>query len=486
MPNLFNPRIFVLSMRLDELPPRENFLDWYNEIVEKAGLTDKRYPIKGMNVWTPYGWKIMQSVDSLIRKEFDATGHDEVNFPTLIPETEFAKEAEHIKGFGKDVFWVTHAGENELDVRLLLRPTSETAMYPMFSLWIRSHSDLPLKIYQIVSTFRYETKQTRAFIRVREIHFFESHTAHRDFEDAEKQIKEDLEILDRLMKKLCLPYLMHRRPDWDKFAGAYYSLGIDTLMEGKILQIGSIHQYRDNFSRPYDIEYEDENGEHRYVHQTTFGMSERLLGAVIGIHGDEHGLILPPAIAPYQVVIVPIPKKGHQEEVYAACRELEEELSGAGYRVHLDDRDMRPGNKYYQWEIKGVPIRIELGLRDMENGTVMLFRRDTLEKESVQRRGVAEKIAEIMQDIEKHLYVRAMKKMEGSIKEVSNLSETDPESMPEIIKASWCGKESCGIKMEEITDMNVLGTAEPEEKSQEKCLICGEKAEKYIYLSKTY
>lgn len=471
-------------MRLDELPSREDFLDWYNEIVEKAGLTDKRYPIKGMNVWTPYGWKIMQSIDALIRKEFDATGHEEVNFPTLIPENEFAKEAEHIKGFGKDVFWVTHAGENELDVRLLLRPTSETAMYPMFSLWIRSHSDLPLKIYQIVSTFRYETKQTRAFIRVREIHFFESHTAHRDLEDAERQIKEDLEILGRLMKKLCLPYLIHRRPDWDKFAGAYYSLGIDTLMEGKILQIGSIHQYRDNFSKPYEIMYEDEDGEHRYVHQTTFGMSERLLGAIIGVHGDERGLILPPAIAPYQVVIIPIPKKGHQERVYEECRELKKDLN-AYYRVHLDERELRPGNKYYQWEIKGVPVRIELGLRDIENGTVTIFRRDTLEKEIIRRGEVNEKVGEILKDVERHLFERAKKKMEGRIKEMSTLPDK-AENLPEIIKVAWCGKESCGIKMEELTDMNVLGTAEPEEKAQGKCPVCGEKGIKYIYLSKTY
>ncbi len=473
-------------MRLDELPPRENFNDWYNEIVEKAGLTDKRYPIKGMNVWIPYGWKVMQSVDSLIRKEFDATGHDEVCFPTLIPETEFAKEAEHIKGFGKDVYWVTHAGENELDVKLLLRPTSETAMYPMFSLWIRSHSDLPMKIYQIVSTFRYETKQTRAFIRVREIHFFESHTAHRDFEDAERQIKEDLEILERLMKKLCLPYLIHRRPDWDKFAGAYYSLGIDTLMEGKILQIGSIHQYKDNFSRPYDIRYEDENGEHRYVHQTTFGMSERLLGAIIGIHGDEHGLILPPAIAPYTVIIVPIPKKGHQEKVYEECIKLWDELKSAGFRVHFDGRDLRPGNKYYYWEIRGVPVRVELGLRDIENGEVVLFRRDKMEKKSVKRENLAEELRSLLTDIERNLYERAERKMQGRIVEADELSDLDPESAPDILKVKWCGKESCGIRMEEITDMNVLGTSEPEEKADGKCPICSKNAVKYVYLAKTY
>ena len=471
-------------MRLDELPPRENFLDWYNDIVEKAGMTDKRYPIKGMNVWMPYGWKTMRSIDELIRREMEKTGHEEVNFPTLIPETEFAKEAEHIRGFGKDVYWVTHAGENELDVKLLLRPTSETAMYPMFSLWIRSHSDLPLKIYQLVSTFRYETKQTRSFIRVREIHFFEAHTAHRDYESAESQIREDLGILDRLMKRLCIPYEVHRRPDWDKFAGAYYSLGIDTLMEGKILQIGSIHQYRDNFSRPYDIRYEDEEGEHHYVHQTTYGMSERLLGAIIGIHGDEHGLILPPAIAPYQIVIVPILRKGHKEEVSRACSELEKELSGAGFRVYLDDRELRPGSKYYEWEIRGVPLRLELGMRDMETGSVTLFRRDTLEKKSVPLKGIAAKLGELLKDMERHLYERAKEKMAGQTAEVEKLN--GPEGLPNIIKVRWCGKESCGLKMEELTGMSALGTAEPPEEADGKCPVCGKDAETFLYLARTY
>jgi prolyl-tRNA synthetase len=184
------------------MPGREEFNDWYNEIVEKLELTDKRYPIKGMNVWRPYGWKLMRNIDSLIRHEFDSMRHDEVLFPLLIPKDQFAKEAEHIKGFDSEVYWVTHAGLNELDVPLLLRPTSETAMYPMFSLWVRAHTDLPLKIYQLVNTFRYETKQTRAFIRVREIHFFESHTCHVDFKDAERQVDEDTEILRRFAGKL--------------------------------------------------------------------------------------------------------------------------------------------------------------------------------------------------------------------------------------------------------------------------------------------
>ncbi|MCD6382836.1 MAG: proline--tRNA ligase, partial [Thermoplasmata archaeon] len=322
---------------------KENFPEWYNEIVELSGLVDKRYPIKGMNVWLPYGWELMRNIDRVIREEMKRTSHQEVCFPLLIPKGEFQKEADHIKGFSEEVYWVTHGGSTPLDVPLLLRPTSETAMYPMFSLWVRSHSDLPLKIFQIVNVFRYETKQTRPFIRMREIHFFEAHTCHRDFEDAERQIKEDLEIMENVSKKLCIPYLELLRPEWDKFAGAYYTVGIDTLMpSGRTLQIASIHQYRDNFARAYNITYEDDDGEHRFVHQTTYGMSERLVGAIVGLHGDNRGIVLPPEIAPIQVVIVPIPKKGFRERVEEEARKVKNDLEEGGLRVVVDLRDIRP------------------------------------------------------------------------------------------------------------------------------------------------
>ena len=390
----------------------EDFSEWYNEIVEKANLTDKRYPIKGMNVWTPYGWKIMQAIDGHIRQEFDATNHNEVCFPLLIPEEQFQKEKEHIKGFDAEVFWVTYAGLNPLDVKLLLRPTSETAMYPMFALWVRSHADLPLKTYQIVNTFRYETKQTRAFIRVREIHFFESHTCHVDFEDAERQVKENYEIMERLSKKWCIPYRLLKRTDWDKFPGAFYTVGIDTsLPSGRSLQLGSIHQYKENFSRPYEIKYEDEKGEHKYVHQTTYGMSERLVGAVVAIHGDDKGLVLPPDIATNQVVIIPVLAKGATDVVSKAARDLYDELKAAGVRVHLDERDVRPGVKYFDWELKGVPLRLELGMRDMDKGMVTLVRRDTGEKSQRDRQGIVPAVRETLAQISREMFERAKKEM---------------------------------------------------------------------------
>lgn len=456
----------------------ENFSEWYNEVVEEAGLTDKRYPIKGMNVWPAYGWKIMRYVDSYIREELDATHHDEVCFPLLIPQTEFQKEKEHIKGFDAEVYWVTKAGDNELDIPLVLRPTSETAMYPMFSLWIRSHSDLPLKIYQLVNTFRYETKQTRAFMRVREIHFFESHTCHVDEEDAQKQIEEDIQILSKIAKKLCMPYMLLKRTEWDKFPGAYYTVGIDTtLVKGRSLQLGSIHHYHENFSKPFDIKYEDLNGELKYVHQTTYGMSERLLGAVIGVHGDDKGLVLPPAIAPFQVVIIPILAKGNVEEVEKQACILRDELRAAGIRVELDDGDERPGNKFFKWELKGVPLRLELGERDIKNGVVAFARRFDARKGSFQRSDVVNSVKAELDKIAEEMDANAWKKMKESVVSVDNL-ENPPEM---ILRFGWCGDENCGKAIEEKTGLKILGTPYIHEEFHGKCAGCGKDTDIVVY-----
>ncbi len=461
----------------------EDFSEWYNEIVEKANLTDKRYPIKGMNVWTPYGWKIMQAIDSHIRHEFDSTNHNEVCFPLLIPEDQFAKEKEHIKGFDSEVFWVTHAGLNKLDVKLLLRPTSETAMYPMFALWVRSHADLPLKTYQIVNTFRYETKQTRAFIRVREIHFFESHTCHADFEDAERQCREDYEIMGRLSKKWCIPYRLLKRTDWDKFPGAFYTVGIDTLLpDGRSLQLGSIHEYKENFSKPYEIKYEDEKGEHRYCHQTTYGMSERLVGAIVAIHGDDKGLVLPPDVATNQVVIVPVLSKGETEKVSAEARKLHEELKAAGVRVHIDERDVRPGAKYFDWELKGVPLRLELGMRDLEKHVVTFVRRDTGEKSQKDRAHAVKDVKDMLSLIGKEMLERAQKYMDSNIATISSLDDIPQNKW---LRTGWCGGEDCGKEIETRADRNILGTPIEGEKYDGGCVVCGKPVETPVYLAKS-
>lgn len=463
----------------------ENFSEWYSEIVETANLTDKRYPIKGMNVWTPYGWKLMRLVDDCIRSEMEKTGHSEVCFPLLISEDQFAKEADHIKGFGDEVYWVTRAGGEELEVKLLLRPTSETAMYPIFSLWVRSHADLPLKTYQLVNTFRFDTKQTRAFIRVREIHFFEAHTCHVDFEDAERQIAEDLKIMQRLGEKLCLPHLVLKRPEWDKFPGAFYTIAADSLMpSGKTLQIGTIHQYKENFSKPYNITYEDDAGDHQFVHQTTYGMSERLVGAIVGVHGDDSGLIIPPAIAPYQIVIVPILAKGVQEKVTQESTKLMDELKAAGFRVHLDLREIRPGSKYFDWEIKGVPLRIELGQRDIDKKVVTFARRDLKEKKEVDRDKLVESVKSVLEDISRNLSETALKMLSESTV-FANTPDEVSDAAP-IIKVGWCEREDCGLQIEELTQMKVLGTPIEKEEFSGGCFVCGAPTETVAYLAKTY
>lgn len=462
-----------------------DFNEWYNEIVELADLCDKRYPIKGMNVWRPYGWTLMSHVDNLIRDEMFKTDHHEVCFPLCIPESSFQKEAEHIEGFGTEVYWITHAGLNKLEEKWLLRPTSETAMYPLFSLWVRSHADLPLKTFQIVNTFRYETKQTRAFIRVREIHFFEAHTCHVDFEDAEKQITEDKEIAKRLFKKLCLPFVFGKRPEWDKFAGADYTISIDVLMPSmRMLQLGSIHQYRDNFSKPYDIKYENENGDHKHVHQTTYGMSERILGALIGIHGDDKGLIMPPEVAPKQVVIIPIIFKGKEEVVNDECQNIFLKLKNENIRVHIDNRDITPGNKFYDWELKGVPLRIEVGPRDIEQKQVVFVNRDNGLKKFVKKEEIIEKILETFDEISNRLYEKAKDVLKENMHRVETIEEA--ENLKGVIELPWCGIEDCAIEVENILDKNTLGEPIDDKKCENNCPVCNKPATAWMRYAKTY
>jgi prolyl-tRNA synthetase len=463
----------------------EDFNEWYNEIVELADLCDKRYPIKGMNIWKPYGWKLMNHVDRLIREQMEHTNHQEVCFPLLIPESFFKKEEEHIEGFGSEVYWVTHAGNNKLEERWLLRPTSETAMYSIFSLWIRSHNDLPLKTFQIVNTFRYETKQTRAFIRVREIHFFEAHTCHKDFNDAEQQIQEDKNIAQQLLQELSLPFIFSKRPEWDKFAGAYYTISIDVLMpSGRTLQIGSIHQYKDNFSKPYNIQYETEDGSHAFCHQTTYGMSERLLGALIGVHGDNKGLVMPPAVAPLQVVIIPIIFKGKEKPVMDACTKLHTKLCERGITVKLDDRDITPGNKYYDWELKGVPLRIELGPRDIEKHQITLVRRDTSEKQTHPLDSVPTMIEKELTQLSQRLYHNANTYLTNHITRVATVEEA--QDTTGIVELPWCANKACAIEIENILEGNTLGEPIDNTNCTLPCPICGNPGVTWMRYARSY
>lgn len=459
---------------MEEEEKEDDFSIWYNSIIDRTGLSDKRYPVKGLNIWPPYGWNLMRNVDGVIRKHFEDKEYKEVSFPTLIPESQFDKEAEHIKGFSNQVYWVTKGGDNELDEKLVLRPTSETAMYPIFSLWIRSHTDLPLRIFQIVNTFRYETKQTRTFIRVREIHFVEGHTVHPSFESSEKQIADDIEIWRRIADEIALPYVIGKRPSWDIFPGAFYSIGVDIFLpSGKSLQVATIHQYRDNFARPYEIAYTDEKGERSYGHQTTFGISERLVGAIVGIHGDEKGLILPPTVAPIQVIIVPIPGEGVNEYSESAFNDLKK----AGFRVEIDRRNQyTPGWKYNHWEERGVPLRIEVGKLEAKEKTITLAYR-TRGKQKIKREDLIESVNSALKDLLGTIKGRADKKMKGYITEISDLSDA-LGPMPNMIY--WCGSKKCAEEIEK-TGKSILSSYDEEG----TCIVCGKSGLKTA-ISKQY
>ena len=493
----------------------DNFNEWYPFIVEASDLVDKRYPIKGMDVWRPYGWKTMKLIDRLTHQEMERTEHEEVNFPLLIPENLLDKEnslvaklkrareegvdpdelrdEEEEGGFKKEVYWVKHAGENELDVPMFLRPTSETAMYTMFPLWIRSHKDLPMKIYQMVNTFRYETKQTRSFIRVREIHFFEAHTAHADEECATRQIAEDLEIVDNLMHKLCLPIIKAKRPIWDTFPGAWYTIGIDAIMpNGRTLQVASCHHYRDQWAKAFDIKYENKEAKQEYCHQTTYGMSERLLGAIVGMHGDENGLILPPDVAPFQVVICPMIRKNSEVDTIGEANKIAAILRNSGLRVKVDSRDIHAGQKYYDWEIKGVPLRLDIGPRDIAQGTAFAALR-TGGKEPLAMDNIAELCWEKLSAISDELRKRSAAHMDGVINELPQfIEDNETWSMKgeikdgKIYQMPFDGTDAHAEIIEKATGLTFLGDATEDYDTELPCHMTGKMTKRRVILAKTY
>ncbi len=497
------------------IPPKSNFNEWYPFIVEASEMIDKRYPIKGMDVWRPYGWKTMRLIDSHTHQEMDDTGHGECNFPLLIPEDLLEKEnrlvsllkrareqgvdpdelrdEEEDAGFKKEVYWVKHAGENKLDIPMFLRPTSETAMYTMFPLWIRSHADLPLKIYQIVNTFRYETKQTRSFIRVREIHFFEAHTAHVDEEGATKQIEEDLEIVSRLMEKFALPTIISRRPTWDTFPGAWYTIAIDVIMpNGRTLQVASVHHYRDQWAKAFDITYENLEGSQSYVHQTTYGMSERLLGAIIGVHGDDSGLVLPHEVSPYQIVLVPIISKDNSEIILSEIYKISENLRSLGYRTHIDDRKIRPGQKYFDWEIKGVPLRLDFGGRDLESRSIMCTSR-LGDRVIIELESLSEGISKSMSEYKQKLINESDKRINESILKLPKLHQVSgkwclKEELDEekVYWSAFEGTDSDAEIIEKLTGMTFLGDCLEGLASEEKCCITNKPTTRKVFLARTY
>ncbi|MBR6496781.1 MAG: proline--tRNA ligase [Methanomicrobium sp.] len=470
------------------LPAKENFSEWYNDVLWRAEIMDVRYPVKGLYVWYPHGFSLRRSTYAILRELMDRE-HEETLFPLLIPEDQFMKEAEHIKGFENEVYWVTHGGLTPLDVKLALRPTSETAIYPMYALWVRSHADLPLKLYQIVNTFRYETKHTRPLIRLREITSFkEAHTVHATWEEAREQVETAISLYSEFYDRICVPIIFSKRPDWDKFPGADYTMAADAIMpDGRTLQVGTCHHLGDNFSKTFDLSYEDENGERKLAHQTCYGISERCIAAMISIHGDDKGLVLPPEVAPVQVVIVPIIMKKNAETVIAAAKELEKEIKAAGLRVKIDARELRPGAKYYHWEMRGVPLRIEIGQRDIDGGTVMAVDRYGV-KTAVKRAEAVSGIKALLEAFKTEMKKRAMTKAVSQINTASTLEEAKAAVEKGVAVVQWCGCKECADAIEQGLDVSVLGSEVRSEHIADKegrCIICGKPAKPAI-VARTY
>lgn len=470
------------------LPPKSSFGDWFNSIIELGKIMDVRYPVKGLYVWYPFGFGIRKRVYNVLRELLDNTGHEEVMFPLLIPETEFMKEAEHIKGFEDEVYWVTKGGLSPLDINLALRPTSETAIYPMYKLWIRSHTDFPVLLYQVVNTFRYETKATRPLIRLREITSFkEAHTVHATWDDAEKQVDRAVDVYIQFFKRLGVPVLISKRPDWDKFPGGDYTIALDVIMpDGKTLQVGTCHHLGINFAKTFDIKYEDVDGNQQYANQTCYGISERCIASLISVHGDDKGLVLPPEFAPVQVVIIPILFKKNSEEVLNVCKKISDDLKSIGIRVETDASDLRPGAKYYKWEMKGVCARIEIGPRDIENKTAVVVRRDTGEKSFVPLDDVTVFISNMFENFCNDLYEKAEIEMNERIFSCTDLKEVSSKLGKGVATIHWCGSEDCGKEMEDRIDAGILGIPNIDNVTIGNCPICGKSTDKIVYVAKKY
>ncbi len=433
-----------------------DFPKWYHSILKYAGIVDIRYPIKGMNVWMPYGLKALRNIQRIIINLLESTGHHEAYFPTMIPESVFAKEKDFLQGFGGETFVVEGTMTKKFNEKLLVRPTSETVMYYMWNLWIKGRKDLPLKMYQVVNVFRYETKMTHPILRVREImSFIEAHTAHATPEEAEEQIKTATWIYKEFFDSLLIPYYIVKTPPWDTFAGAEYNYDFITAMpDGKGLELGSVINLGQKFAKAFDIKFMDSDGQVKHVYQTCYGVSERTLGAVIGIHGDEKGLFLPPNIAPIQVVIVPIARKG-EEEIINYARKIAEVLRSNNIRVKVDDDpEHTPGWKYYYWEMKGVPTRIEVGRRELENKTITIARRNG-GKTTVPLEELIPSLFEAWNQINNYLKQKALEHLE----KMTIITDKPEEAYGKkaLIITPWDGTQQCADRLEEQTGKQVLG-----------------------------
>jgi prolyl-tRNA synthetase len=410
----------------------------------------------------------------------------------FIPESLLTKEAEHFAGFTPEVAWITMGGETPLEEKLAVRPTSETIMYATFSKWIRSWRDLPLKINQWCNVVRWETKATKLFLRTREFLWQEGHTAHATSEEAEAEVLYALgEYKDIMENYLAIPVLTGTKSDSEKFAGALYTTALEAIMpDGKALQMGTSHNLGQNFGKVFDVKFIGEDKVDHYVWQTSWGITTRLIGAMVMVHGDDKGLIIPPKVAPTQVVVVPIPFKGAEPEVIAAkAKEIAETLKAKGFTAILDDREAyTPGWKFNQWELKGVPIRIEIGPRDLKQGQVVMVRRDTGQKTPVKEADIPSTIEKLLGEIQDNLFAKA----KASLQEKTT-SVQDYEGFKKIVcdkggflKAAWCGNADCEAKIKDETGATIRVRPLQKEEPTTTCVHCGQKAKETVYFARSY
>lgn len=460
-----------------------DFPQWYTDVCKKTQLVDYG-PVKGTMVIRPYGYAIWENMQKELDARFKATGHQNAYFPLLIPMSFMAKEAEHVEGFAPEVAVVTHAGGEELAEPLVVRPTSETIIGNMYAKWLQSYRDLPILINQWANVMRWE-KTTRPFLRTSEFLWQEGHTCHATEEEAMEETMKMLGVYKEFAENvLAIPVICGRKTEKEKFAGAVATLGMEAMMkDGKSLQSGTSHYFGQNFAKAFDIKFLDKDGALKYAYTSSWGTSTRMIGAIIMAHGDARGLVLPPKVAPYQVVIVPIAaKKGG---VIEACEEIKTQLESLGIRVLSDNSDNSPGWKFNEWEMRGVPVRIEVGPRDLEAGKVVLFRRDTLEKTESAKDSVGATVVSLLETIQKDMLESARKRRDEKIVDANDLQGIlHGVETGNFVKAGWCGCRECEdkIKAETAATARVMC----EELSHEVCAVCGKPAKHSVYFARAY
>ena len=466
----------------------EDFSQWYIDIVKKADLADYT-PVKGCMVIKPYGYALWENMQQCLDRRIKATGHKNAYFPLFIPESLLKKEAEHVEGFAPEVAWVTHGGNQKLEERLAVRPTSEAIIGSLYSKWIRSWRDLPVLINQWANIVRWE-KVTRPFLRTTEFLWQEGHTAHKNLEEAEEETLKILTVYkDYMEQDLAIPVIVGRKSKNEKFAGAMHTYTLEALMgDGKILQAGTSHNLGQNFARAFDIRFLDENQEEQFAWTTSWGTSTRLVGGIIMVHGDERGLKLPPKVASVQVAIVPIFFDKSKQEVMEKAEEYRDLLQEK-FRVELDVRDSyTPGWKFNEWEMKGVPVRLEIGPRDLANKQVTAVRRDKGNKVVIPESELIATLEKWMVDIQNNLFLQARARLE----ENTRFAE-DYESFKQIIeekrgfiKTFWCGNEECEDQIKKETKATIRCIPLEEQKEKGKCIFCGKNSSTIAYFGRAY